>query len=221
MYGEAIAGPRTELEQSISSDELSQLADEGIEAAFAVTEGIGDLVADEILPEIPIIKSLYAVVKASRGISDILLAKKVIRFLLQLQTISQEEREEFLSKLNSDDRERILGNLMLVLQRHETLQKSEIQGRLFAALIKGELKKQEYLLLTHATSMVNPQALPDLAKFYAGQLDVDPATTSLLYSFGFLQLVELDNSALGTYGGGQPAFQKTSLGQKYVDMVSR
>jgi hypothetical protein len=67
--------------------------------------------------------------------------------------------------------------------------------------------------------MINLQSLPKLTKFYAGQLDPSQAT-SLLYGLGFLDLVEVDNSSIGTYDGGPPNFLKTPLGQKYVDLLS-
>jgi len=140
-------------------------------------------------------------------------------FLFQPETISQEQREAFISKLEKNDRERILENLMLVLEKHEALQKSEIQGRLFAGYVRGELDQREYFDLTHATSMINVESLPDLAKFYAGEISVDASTSSLFYSFGFLRLLELDNSKLGAFGGGSTEFQKTELGQKYVRLA--
>jgi len=37
----------------------------------------------------------------------------------ELDGISQKERESFLSKPQGDERERIVGNLMLVLEKHE------------------------------------------------------------------------------------------------------
>lgn len=207
-----------ELERSIASSELAPLNEGQIEEMFGAVDSVGALLGEELLPEIPVIKSIFALMKAGRSISDALLAKKIIRFLSQLDGISPEDRENFLSKLEGQDRERIVGNLLLVLEKHESFLKSEIQGRLLGALIKGELEKHEYLLLTHATSMINVQSLPDLTKFYGGQLDPSQAT-SLLYGFGFLELVAVDNSSIGTYGGGGPKFQETALGRKYVGLV--
>ena len=209
-----------ELERSIGSEQLSHLLDEGVEAAFTGTDVGADL-AEQVLPEIPIVKLFYGAVKISRGISDAFLAKKIVRFLSQLSEIDPEERQKFLANLESDDRERVVENLMLVLQKHEALQKSEIQGRLFAALIKGDLNRQEYYRLTHATSTINAQTFPDLAGFYSGKLAVGELSIGLLYSFAFLELVALDNSKLGTFGGGQPEFHKTELGARYVDLLRR
>jgi hypothetical protein len=120
--------PGSELERSIASEELARLDEAEIDVAFNVTEGLGAVAGDEILPEIPIVKSLYALVKTSKAMSNALLARKVVRFLFQLREISPDDRQAFLAKLDGEDRERIVDSLILVLERHEALQKSEIQG---------------------------------------------------------------------------------------------
>jgi hypothetical protein len=142
-----------------------------------------------------------------------LLAKKIARFLLQLREISPDDRQAFLTKLEGDERERIVDGLILVLERHEALRKSEIQGRLFAALIREDLSKAEYLTLTHATTTIDVDSLPALRSFYAG-VTVPP--TALLYGYGFLQLLDIDNSSIGTYGGGPPKFAQNEIGEKYI-----
>jgi hypothetical protein len=204
-----------QLERSIASGELSRLGEEGFDDAFASVRDAGE----ELLPAIPIIRYLHAAYKTSRAISNRLLAKKIGAFLFQLETISPEQREAFLSKLETKERHRIFETLMLVLDKHDRVEKSEIEGRLFRAFVQGELDQREFWDLTHATSMINVESLPELAKFYAGEISVDASTSSLFYSFGFLRLLELDNSHLGDFGGGSVEFQKTELGQKYVRLA--
>jgi hypothetical protein len=90
---------------------------------------------------------------------------------------------------------------------------------LFAALIREDLSKAEYLTLTHATTTIDVDSLPALRSFYGGVTEDSPPPTALLYGYGFLQLLEIDNSSLGTYGGGQPKFVKNELGKKYIAIV--
>jgi hypothetical protein len=117
-----------DLERSIASDELALLSERRVEEAVGVLENIGALVGEELLPEIPVIKSIFALMKAGRSISDVLLARKIIRFLSQLDSVSQQERENFISKLEGEERERILGNLMLVLEKHEVSKNLRSRG---------------------------------------------------------------------------------------------
>jgi hypothetical protein len=208
----------SEVEASLASDQLERIDADAIEVAF----GFADVAASagaEITSEIPILRTLVAIVRTTKSVSTALLTRKVVRFLSQLQDVKAEEREAFLRKLEGPDRERIIGELVLVLERHETLRKSEIQGKLFAGLIKGELTNREYFDLTHATLAVNVQSLDALRKFYEGQTRWDVASAEAPYSFAFLQLVGIDNSALGTYGGGKPEVTQVHLGQKFVDIV--
>jgi len=211
--------PGSELERSIASEDLARLDEAETDFAFNVTEGIGAVASEEILPEIPIVKSLYALVKASRAISNALLARKVVRFLFQLKDISAQKRRAFLGRLEGDERERIVDSLILVLERHEVLRKSEIQGRLFAALIREELSKAEYLTLTHATTTIDVESLPALHSFYSGTAEDSQKSTALLYGYGFLQLLDIDNSKIGAFGGGTPEFVQNELGKKYVAIV--
>ena len=187
--------------------------------AFNITEGLGAVAGEEILPEIPIVKWLYGVFKTSKAISNALLAKKVVRFLFQLKEISPEDRQAFLSKLEGDERERRVDSLILVLERHEVLSKSEIQGRLFAPLIREDLSKVEYLTLTHATTTIDVDSLPTLRSFYSGAGEDLQPSTALLYGYGFLQLLEIDNSQIGAYGGGAPKFVQNELGKKDIAII--
>jgi len=210
--GGALSGESgSELERSIASEELARLDEAEIDIAFNVTEGLGAVASDEILPEIPIVKSLYALVKTSKAISNALPARKVVRFLFQLREISPNDRQAFLAKLEGDERERIVDSLILVLDRHEVLRKSEIQGRLFAALIQEDLSKAEYLTLTHATTTIDVDSLPVLRNFYGGVAGDARPSTALLYGYGFLQLLEIDNSSVGTYGEVGLSSFRTSL----------
>lgn len=166
-------------------------------------------------------KTLVAIGRATKSISTALLTRKIVRFLTQLQSIDAAERAAFLGKLDGKDRERIIGELLLVLERHETLRKSEIQGKLFAALVREQLTNREYLDLTHTTGAVNVEALDELIRFYTGNLAWANANNAqAAYSFAFLQLVGIDNSQIGAYGGGSPEVTMIPLGKKYIDILT-
>jgi hypothetical protein len=216
---EASGNLDADLETSLASKELALVEDVDIDAVFGLVEVVGRAAGEELLPEIPILKTLFALWKLHGNVSDALLARKIVRFLSPVQTIDAKKREAFLAQLEGEDRQRILGNLLLVLDRHDAFSKSEIQGKLFAARIRGQLTTREYLDLTHATSSMNVDSLGDLKSFYADQLSMDPENAQLFYSFAILQLVGLDNSSLGQYGGGGIEARKVSLGQKFVDVL--
>jgi hypothetical protein len=57
-----------DLERSIASSELVLLSERQVEEAFGVVENIGAAPGEELLPEIPVIKSIFALMKAGRSI---------------------------------------------------------------------------------------------------------------------------------------------------------
>ena len=71
------------------------------------------------------------------------------------------------------------------------------------------------------TSLINVDSITELINFYrAGSNSASSLPVELLYYFGFLQLIRIDNSLIGTYGGGQPRYHKNSLGEKFVEILT-
>ncbi len=212
-------------------DEIAKSLNESIEGSYIEAFkdplvdlsqiALDELLKSDLLKEIPVVKTLLAIPATWRGISDYLLIKKILEFLFQLNSISSEEKSKFLKSLESHEREKIIGQLVLVLEKHESYEKSKIQGKLFKALIKNKLTNIEYFALTYALTMLNTDNLERLVNFY---IKVQPGTSpemdaSLLYNFVFLQLIKVDNSSIGTWGGGGPQFKHNELGKKFIDAI--
>lgn len=183
-------------------------------------ETIINKATENIIEGIPIVKTLIIVPSIFKGISNYLLCKKIIRFLTQIESISVEERKKFLDELQN--RQEIIENLMLVIEKHDNYAKSEIQGKIFRDFVKGLINEQDYNSLTYATSIINTQNLERLINFYKNvQPGTSPQMTAeLLYYFSFLQLITVDNSQIGLLGGGGPRFKHNDLGKKYVELIS-
>lgn len=210
------------IEDSNLEDLNRDLEDSLLETAENAIDDATREVIPEIIQEIPIVKYLIIVPKALRGFSSYLLSKKIIRFLTQIGSVSKKERADFLDRLNNQEKNEIIENLMLVLEKFDNYEKAEIQGKLFAAFIRGTINKQEYESLTYATSMINTKNLERLINFYNNvQPGASPQmNTELLYNFSFLQLITVDNSSIGTWGGGGIGFNQNSLGRKFVNIIS-
>jgi hypothetical protein len=212
-----MSDPSSDLSLSIRTADLALVEELDLDVALDLVEAVGD----DIIPEIPILKTLYAFWKAGHTVSERLLMRKVEIFLRELRNTTAEEREAFLADLDyGPRRKRMLDDLLLILDRHDAQRKTQIQGRIVRAWIKGELNDGEYLDLTHATSTMNVNAVDDLRRFYADDLEVDDTNVQLIYSWAFLQLVGIDNSKVGSYGGGKPATVKVPLGEKLVSLAT-
>ncbi len=207
------------LEDSIEDASLSTITNTFLDIDIDEWQNVlGDLSNNEVVKNVPILKWLAALYSTSKTISTHLLMKKIARFLYQLKDIPIEERQSFLNKMNSKDRRKLLDNLILILEKHDNFTKSDILGKLFEAFIRGELTQEEFSKLNYATNLINVDSIKELLKFYGGDTILP---VEVIYNFGFLQLISIDNSLLGTYGGGQPRYLGNSLGRKFVVMLSR
>jgi hypothetical protein len=117
-----------------------------------------------------------------------------------LSTVSLAEREAFLEKLDGDDRERIIDELLLVLDRHDSVRKSEIQAKLLKARIRERLTTREYLDLTHAVSTLNVDSLDAIRSWYRGEFAWGYEAAERWYAFVVVGLM-----------GGQQQWREAEL----------
>lgn len=210
----------TSLSETIEHSTLKGIGSDTEDILLETGENIIDK-SVTLLEEIPILKTLRTLPKIYQGISNYLLIKKIVKFLTQLQSISIEQRKRFIRDLESNKKKDIIENLMLVIEKHDDYKKSELQGKIFKVYVLGDISHQEYESLTYATSMMNLQSLERLVNFYK---NIKPGyspemSAELLYYFAFLQLITVDNSSIGTWGGGGPQFKHNELGKKYVEIL--
>ncbi len=212
------------ISKSLDETLLSKSTDDATKAmkdlsADLVEINLDTLVNNDIVKELPVVKTLLIAPKVIKGISDYIFLKKILRFLFQLENTTLKEREEFLGKLEGSKREELLSNLILILDKHDHLHKSELQGKLFSTYIKGVLNYDEYMALTYSLNMMDVKALPALVSFYVGETShtLKPET---IYNFIFLQLIRIDNSLIGTFGGGGPTYERNRLGMLMVEICT-
>jgi hypothetical protein len=143
------------------------------EVALDISFNLADLAKEAGMDagrEIPVVRTVLALARAAASVQSYMLLRKIVRFLQELSTLDQKQREDFLRDLDGDDRKRILDPLLLVLDHHDHEHKSEIEAKLLKAHVRGQLTAREYLDLRHATSAINIEAIRDLRRFYAGEL---------------------------------------------------
>lgn len=141
---------------SISKTDLTDLS-------LEIGETILDSILEEgILKDIPVFSIFWNLAKTGISIKDKLFAKKIYKFLTELQNISQIERENFISEVEeSQDYEAKVGEtLLLIIDKCDDMKKSSIMGKLFSAAIQRQISYIEFLKLS---SIVNRAFLPTLS----------------------------------------------------------
>jgi hypothetical protein len=205
----------TSLVQVIADRDTTGLFLEASERALdQALEGVLD---EELLSEIPLIRTLRALYRCGIGIRQFLFIRKIVRFLRELHSISEEDREAFASQLNADPefRERVGESLILLLDQMDDLKKPELLGRAFRAYVRGEISFEVFRRMGIA---IERCFLPDFDLLpQVGTIDDLPApAASSFYTSGLTELA----AVVPTGGpGALNKFQLSEFGKTFIKIV--
>jgi hypothetical protein len=103
---------------------------------------------NEAVKEIPIIKSIIAVANIGLAIKERHFAIKTLGFLKEFWNadIDQGKLDKFVSRLHNDCnyKNRVVDQILIVLDRYIEEEKASIMGRLLAAHITGKINEEEF-----------------------------------------------------------------------------
>jgi hypothetical protein len=126
---------------SITKVFTQQLLDTSMDLSVDYTEiSLDSIITDELLKEIPIIKTIYSFGKAGFAVKETFFAKKILSFIREFQLVNlhDEKFNDFKEKILSDEkyRDKVSNHLIVIIDRFLTEQKSKILARLFKAYIE-------------------------------------------------------------------------------------
>lgn len=167
----------------------------------AWSAGVGDIAAeaaelplDSLLEEgpfkdLPFVGIVLKVVGVATAVKERLFLKKVAKFLSALRDIPQEKREQFREKLavEPEFQARVGENLILLIDRHEHLQKALILGLVFGAYIDERISYEQFQRLASSIDKAYIGDLEHLADLYATIPALDEASAQSLYSAGLVR----------------------------------
>lgn len=145
------------------------------EVLISIGEANLDTVLGEgVLKNIPILSSIYKLYKSAVAIENAWFTQNICRFLASLKDVPQNERTEFIDRMEEDQdyRGRVGETLIIVLSKVDDRDKPAIIGNLFKAAIRGKIN---FDLFRRLASIVNRSFLPDLVKIKS---IADPNTLS-------------------------------------------
>jgi hypothetical protein len=223
---EPVSGARA-LMRSIGSSTLRDLIAEGLDTVLHSALDIGPV------RDIPVVGWLVKTYDVIKSIREQLYLLKILRFLKGVQGITAEERHAFAARMATDpDYERRVGeSVFLLLDRHETADKSELLGRVFKALVRREISEEEFQPYAFIIDRLFLQDLTYLAQHYRSIADfeaaraasreqgehvgwedfLDERTTQALFGIGLLD-------ASGGYV--ETLYQRNDRGEKLIRMLS-
>lgn len=182
----------------------------------------------ELLVDIPYISTAVNLASLGGNIKKAFLAKKLIRFLKELNSISHNERKSFVIKLESSEESKKIGDkLLVIIDSLDDDDKATILGKLFKRTIEGNLKISDFHRIALSVNRIYYGDLKSFEKEHVESLPFE--VLSSLYQNGFLTQIIADmdrqirkNSSISSkFSVVQPqlTYRKSTLGELYLSNI--
>lgn len=205
------SSPGRELVRTVVSPKLADVVFDVAEVA------LDENLAEGVLKELPIVGAVVKLVHACQSISEALFVRKLLRFLMELQSVPTEEREKLLEKYpDSSEKQKVLGeNLLLALERLDDVEKPRILARFFTAYIKTEIDYMTFTRLARALERFNLTLFPNLRWFYTREEPQIETPEEMIHelSLAGLATVSLEGSGAINDSAG---YRYSSLGKTFL-----
>jgi hypothetical protein len=141
--------------------------------------GLGNFLDEDVLREMPILKTIIACRKTWTAIHDQLFLKKVLDFMRACPKFTEAEKENFIKEQLSDAKKaRKLGDsLVLILDRLDDFEKPEMLAKVFAMYVRGKTSFEEFRQLAAA---IDIGFIEDLKGLIKSPFDDSPCVSKLL-----------------------------------------
>jgi hypothetical protein len=196
-----------------------------------IAEGL-DILLDSALEEgvlrdIPIGGWMFKTVDVITSVRERLYLGKILRFLQGMEGVTDEERDAFAARMEADRdyARRVRESVLLLLDRHETADKSELLGRVFKAFMRREISDEEFHRYAFIIDRLFLQDLLHLECHYARVIAYEAARQRGNPGDFNQYLDEQATQALFGYGlldsGGfvETAYHRNDRGEKLIRLI--
>lgn len=196
--------------------------------------GIDSFINDEILKEIPIVKSIVSVLKIGKNIHDRNLLKQTLTFINEFNknNISKEKLNKYRESIENNNKkcEEELGRVLLLLNSYVDKEKSTMLARLFKAYINMEINWNKFCEYSEIINRLFIQDLDLLKKIYYSQVN-DTSDRNDIYrverlnSLGIIGMT-FKSTKISIINGVQQNRQDSYLaininGKKFMDIITK
>ena len=161
------------LSEAISKEIAETSIDLGIEYAEISLDAV---FSEDIVKEIPILKTLYAVGRVGYQIKERFFAKKLLTFLKEFHNkkIESQKLDAFRDKFEQDHkyREKVTELIMVYNDSFLDVEKSKIFARLFSAHISGAFDWNQFRHLTSCLNNLQYQGFQLLSKLADSNFEI-------------------------------------------------
>ena len=170
-----------QLTQLIKDKEFKDITKEIVESA------IDQKLPEGFLKEVPLLSILIGTFNAISNIKDRLFVKKLLVFLYQLKSISDDKIIEQIIRIEDDNayKTKVGEKLLYIIDKCEDPDKAYLTGKLFKAFLEKKIGYDEFL---SGTSIIEKTPLPDLLWFINDEtesIDLDSGGSEFV-SYGLM-----------------------------------
>jgi hypothetical protein len=131
--------------------------------------GLSLVTNSTVLDGIPALGVVAGLAKAAYSLRDRLFLKKLYNFFeAVIKNTTDEKKEEFRRKMESDPelRRRVGENTILLIERHDSFDKSSILGKVFAGWMNGKITYEQFYRIALVIDRAFIDDLVNLKQYY-------------------------------------------------------
>jgi hypothetical protein len=205
----------TNLIQSIASSEIKNITDDFCEL------GLDAMLNEGVLKDIPVFGTLTKLYSVG-ATKDKIFEKKILKFLFELKKISENERNDFTQKINSNEKQaqKIGEHILVILDRLDDLYKPIILAKLLSANIQGKI---DYEMFVRLSSIIDKSLVSDINKlkdYRESQFSSFTATS--LQNTGLVKLSVMNPNIAFDVNGNQTSgslYAVSELGEILIEIL--
>lgn len=150
-------------EQSLTSAISKEILNTSIDTSIDYAElTIDEILTDDALKEIPIIKTLVSIAKIGISIKEKFFIKKLLSFLRELHSnsINEDKLAAFQSKFENEPkfRAKVTEQIMVYNDAFLNIEKAKVLAKLFKAYIEGKFDWEYFNYLSVCLNNAHPKA---------------------------------------------------------------
>jgi len=150
-------------EKKLSSELGKELVNKGFDTSLDYAEiFIDSFNENEILKEIPIVKTVFTSINIVNTIRDKANLKKLLVFLREFHKneLSNKDFEKFKNKFNNDKkyRERVIEHILIIVDRINGTDKSKVFANLFTNHINKNIDWERFVALSICLENIHPSS---------------------------------------------------------------
>jgi hypothetical protein len=177
-----------------------------------------DQVLDEgIIKDIPIVRSIVGLYKATVSIRDRALVKKLVNFLSPLRSVPQEARQQFRERMNADEefKCKVGEKLLLIIERLDDMGKPSLIALAFQAYMEEHI---DFGMFQRLACAIDKSFYPDLMSLKSSGAPnrLSPQAKLELFNSG---VIELESTPSINLSSRNNKYQITELGRALLKYV--